>query len=206
MNTSKKNKLLTRIANHLMINASFLADLGLYHGKMGIVIFFAHYSRYTGNLMYDDFAGELMDEIGEELHTQLPIDFSEGLCGIGWGVEYLSQNNFTEGDSDQILENIDKRIMERDVLRVEDESLETGLAGISLYLQTRLKNKNRETAVLDTNYQNNHKKISSRIKQHIPEDVLKEILKETPDTDDILKMDLGLKKGIAGVGLKMILS
>ncbi|MDR2773648.1 MAG: hypothetical protein LBC19_02690 [Tannerella sp.] len=48
-NTDEK-EILPRIANHLMINASFLSDLGLYHGKMGIVLFFAHYSRYTGLL------------------------------------------------------------------------------------------------------------------------------------------------------------
>jgi hypothetical protein len=36
-NTDEK-EILTRIANHLIINASFLSDLGLYHGKMGIVL------------------------------------------------------------------------------------------------------------------------------------------------------------------------
>ena len=33
--------LLQQIANHLIVNSSFLDDLGLYHGKMGLVLFFA---------------------------------------------------------------------------------------------------------------------------------------------------------------------
>jgi len=30
---------------YLTINSSFVADLGLFHGRMGIVLFFAHYGR-----------------------------------------------------------------------------------------------------------------------------------------------------------------
>ena len=65
---TKDSELLKRIANHLIINSSFLDNLGLFHGKMGIVIFFYHYSRYTHNPLYEEFAGELLDEIFEEIH------------------------------------------------------------------------------------------------------------------------------------------
>ncbi len=50
----EKHILLERIANHSTINSSFLDNLGLFHGKMGIVIFFYHYSRYTNNPIYDE--------------------------------------------------------------------------------------------------------------------------------------------------------
>lgn len=32
----------------LVLNVSFLTDLGLFHGKMGHAIFFAHYGRFKG--------------------------------------------------------------------------------------------------------------------------------------------------------------
>ena len=76
MTTSNKknnNELLQRIANHLVINSIFLDNFGLFYGKMGIVIFFYHYSRYTNNPIYEEFAGELLDEIFEEIHDKLPI-------------------------------------------------------------------------------------------------------------------------------------
>ena len=41
--------LLEKIANHYLFYGSFHSDLGLYNGKMGMVIFFFHYARYTGN-------------------------------------------------------------------------------------------------------------------------------------------------------------
>ena len=180
-------------------------DLGLYHGKMGIVLFFAHYARYTGEAMYDDFAGELLDEVYEEIHTDLPINFEYGLCGIGWGIEYLFQNRFIEGDSNSVLEDVDKKIMERDVLRITDKSFETGLVGISLYVKARIKGRNLMDITFDNAYLENMRLVESQIKKTIPKDVLSEILKDSSDHDDILKMKLGLNNGCSGMGLKTIL-
>lgn len=51
----------------------------------------------------------MLEEVIQELHSDLPIRFSDGLCGIGWGVEYLIQNAFIAGDSDEILEDLDQK-------------------------------------------------------------------------------------------------
>ena len=56
MNT-EKDILLRRIANHLILHSIDIEDIGLFHGKMGVVLFFAHYARYTDSAIYDDFAG-----------------------------------------------------------------------------------------------------------------------------------------------------
>ena len=101
--TGVGNDLLPRIARHLIMHASYTPDMGLYHGKMGIVLFFAHYARYMGNSLYNEFAGELLDEVYQGIHTELPVNFESGLCGVGWGIEYLLQYGFMEGDSDEIL-------------------------------------------------------------------------------------------------------
>jgi hypothetical protein len=118
--------LLKRIADHQMLHGSFRRDLGVLNGKMGIVLFFFHYARYTGRVLYEDFAGEMLEEVIQELHSDLPIRFSDGLCGIGWGVEYLIQNAFIAGDSDEILEDLDQKIMEWDPRRATDLSFESG--------------------------------------------------------------------------------
>ena len=100
MNT-EKDILLRRIANHLILHSIDIEDIGLFHGKMGVVLFFAHYARYTDSAIYDDFAGELLEEICENIPETLPINLETGLCGIGWGIEYLIQNGFMEGDSNE---------------------------------------------------------------------------------------------------------
>ncbi len=101
---------LQRIANVLLLNASFIDNIGLLNGKMGIAIFFYHYSRYTGNKIYGDYAGELIDEIYEEINTNTPVDFANGLTGIGWGIEYLVKSKFLEADTDEALSEIDNAI------------------------------------------------------------------------------------------------
>jgi lantibiotic modifying enzyme len=80
-----------RITNTLLLNASFIDNLGLMHGKMGIAIYFFHLARETKNQIYEDYAGELIDEIYDEISTTTTLDFENGLAGIGWGIEYLVQ-------------------------------------------------------------------------------------------------------------------
>ncbi len=101
---------LRRIANVLLLNASFTDNLGLLNGKMGIAIFFYHYSRYSGNKIFGDYAGELIDEIYEEINTNTPVDFANGLTGIGWGIEYLVKNGFVQADTDEALTDIDNSV------------------------------------------------------------------------------------------------
>ena len=101
---------LQRIANVLLLNASFIDNLGLLNGKMGIAIFFYHYARYTDNKVYSNYAGELIDEIYEEINKNTPIDFANGLTGIGWGIEYLVKNGFVEADTDVALSEMDAGI------------------------------------------------------------------------------------------------
>ncbi len=77
---------------------------------MGIAIFFYHYSRYTKNKIYEDYAGELIDEIYEEINTSTPVNFENGVTGIGWGIEYLVKNKFVQADTDEALVEIDNTV------------------------------------------------------------------------------------------------
>lgn len=132
-----QKELIARIARYIMLHGSFVNNLGLLNGKMGFVIFFYHYAHYTGRMVYDDFAGELVDEIYDEIHGHYPCNFRDGLCGIAWGMEYIIQHRFVEADTNNVLENIDRMIQEWDVRKVFDVSLETGLLGVGHYVVSR---------------------------------------------------------------------
>lgn len=128
-----------KMLNQLILQSSFLPNLGLLTGKMGIAIFFVHYSKSSSEKMYEDIADELMDEIWEEIHKEIPLSLEAGLCGIGWGIEYLIQNGFVEGDSYEICEDVDKKIMEKDPRRITDYSTEKGLCGLMHYVLAHIK-------------------------------------------------------------------
>lgn len=150
--TSTNDDLLRRIARYLMLHGSFCNNIGLLNGKAGIAIFFYHFARHTGRRMYDDFAGELLNEIYKEIHINTPVHFNDGLCGIAWCVEYLIKNRFVEGNPDDVLEESDQRIMEWDVRRITDYSIETGLAGIACYVISRMENRKKRHTLIHPDY------------------------------------------------------
>ncbi|MDD3040942.1 hypothetical protein [Bacteroides sp.] len=86
-----------------------LKNPGLYNGKLGMIILFYEYSRYSGDILYEQFADEMMDSV-LELPDSLPFRFTDGLTGIGWGITYLLREKFIEGDIEEILSEVDEKL------------------------------------------------------------------------------------------------
>lgn len=123
---------------HATLNANLVEDIGLFNGKMGYIILFFHYARSKECVFYNDLINILFEDIYQKINVRIPIEIERGLCGIGWGIEYLIQQNFIDGDSDEILKDIDNYVMERNPLYIRDFSFRTGLGGILLYVIIRL--------------------------------------------------------------------
>ena len=132
----------TQIAQIIKQNGLSCSNHGLMHGNIGMSIFFYHLSRNTNNKGYENIADDLLDKAFENMSTLSSADFENGLAGIGWGIEYLIQNKFVEGNTDEILEEIDNR-----VFKVLNENiypsfeLPNGLTGYLFFIINRLKNK-----------------------------------------------------------------
>lgn len=219
-----KDEILSRIARLLMLHSSFSVNLGLLNGKMGIALFFYHLSRYTGRKIYDDFAGELIDEIYEEIHDHYPTNFKDGFCGIAWGIEYLIQNRFVKANSNEVLCDIDKMIFERDVRKISDYTLDSGLEGIAHYVIARCTGKPRNDIVIPREYISELSSVLENAEKSEISVMLKTILngefsiaKDTLLTEIALnvkyninnifndKRSLGIRNnGYAGIGLNLI--
>jgi hypothetical protein len=139
-----------------MLNASFIDNLGLLNGKMVIAIFFYQYSRYTGNKIYSDYSGELIDEIYEEINTNTPVNFANGLTGIGWGIEYLVKNRFVEADTDEALSEIDTSIYRNSLYRPFLLENEKDVFGYGLYYIARLREHENDNDNLNTLFKKQH--------------------------------------------------
>lgn len=151
----KENRILIEhVIRSFLLYQPQIENLGIVHGKMSGVLLLVHYSRYASISFFDDLAGDLMDVIYKECGNNTPTDFENGLCGIGWGIEYLIQNNFMKRGAENILEEIDNKIMERDPERITDWSLRSGLLGILYYVVARLKSIDGESeqSVFDPKY------------------------------------------------------
>ena len=130
---------LAQIADMLLINGTLTECPGLVHGKMGIVVFFFHYARYTGNELFADYAMDLFSEMLNQIHVNSPADYSKGLAGMGVGIDYLIRNDFLNAEDD-ICEDFDGRMF-RAVMYDPwpDFSQYDGLTGYGRYWMTRLR-------------------------------------------------------------------
>lgn len=136
---ASKSELLQNIAHHLILNCCTVTDIGLLDGKLGIVLFLFHYSRYSKNDVYSLFAEQILDDVLSSINGRTSTNFCDGLSGIGWAIEYLYKNNFLEGDINDSLEVIDKKMIEEiGASKMKDPSLETGFGGILHYILARL--------------------------------------------------------------------
>ena len=93
---------LHQIASHRILSSGFCQDSGLFQGKMGISLFFFIYARYVSNHWYEEFAGELLEDVCNGLDINIPITFVDGLCGIGWAIEFMVQSGYVEGNTDGV--------------------------------------------------------------------------------------------------------
>jgi len=85
----------------------------VYNGKLGMTIIFYEYSRYSGDMLYEEFADDILDSV-LELSSDLPFYFSNGLIGICWGITYLLREKFIDGNIDNILFELDEKLSKID--------------------------------------------------------------------------------------------
>ena len=138
-------KQIQQISNILLLNGTLTECSGLIHGKIGIAVFFFHYARHTGNVLYEDYALDLINETQSQIHNNSSVDYETGLAGIGTGIGYLIKHHFLSADED-IFEDMDK-LMYRAVMNDPslDFSLYGGLTGYGRYWIMRL---NQSTSVV----------------------------------------------------------
>lgn len=103
-----------------------------------IVTLFRQYQD-TGEDNYKEQAETLLNEIIDNCNNCKDLSYYNGLCGIGSVIEYLIQNNFVEGEADEILEDIDNAVIS--VINNRPQmgiNIKEGLLGLVCYLYERL--------------------------------------------------------------------
>ncbi len=131
------NTELKKIIDYLLLKSSYMQDIGLFHGKMGVVIaLYAYANRYNDKLL-EEYTWDLFQQVNESVHTDMPVGLEYGLAGIGYGTTLLQKYGFVNCDLNEILADVDAKIMEHDPRRMTDFSMRSGARGLQLYLAMR---------------------------------------------------------------------
>ena len=130
---------LSQVANMLLLNGTLTESPGLVHGKMGLAIFFFHYAQYTENMLFANYAVDLIGEMQNQIHLNSPADYEKGIAGIGVGIDYLIRNDFLLVEDD-ICEDFDQRMVRAVMYDPwQDFSMYDGLTGYGRYWISRLR-------------------------------------------------------------------
>ena len=129
-----------QLTHYLLLNAALMPDMGILNGRMKAVLHLLELSRKEKISFYEDFAIELLDEILDAVNDDFPVCFGHGLCGIGWGVEYIVKRRLLAVDED-ICAPYD-RMVARYVSRehYDGAGVYAGLTGVLLYFLSRIEN------------------------------------------------------------------
>jgi len=115
-------------------------NLGLHRGKMGACICYFKYFRQTGEKSLRQKAKKILIQIAEDIGQIDDYSFMDGLMGIGWGIELISQFNYLKVNTNEVLEDLDDEIYKLILYnKSENISLEKGTLGKILYTYRRIK-------------------------------------------------------------------
>lgn len=135
------------IADYLL-NIDKEKATGLLVGNAGVSLFLYQVYRKTGQTEFEETADIMLNNILEKQTMLSSTNFRDGLAGLGWGIEFLLQNNFYEGDPEEILEDVDNVIFKSIYeARLPLLGVNEGLCGYLLYLNSRIRNKKRSNSV-----------------------------------------------------------
>jgi len=136
----ESNGLLKKIED---FEANNMTGYGLYEGNTGLSIAYFILSKLSGKEVFSIKGQSLIDEMGDNIGNVKSLDFGNGLGGIGWGVEWIVQNNFITANTNEILEEIDDAMYKSVIFNNSiDLSISTGILGAIIYFYRRMTSKN----------------------------------------------------------------
>ena len=137
------------------------SNYGIIDGKMAALIWMSLWDQ-DGSKGTIQIRHELFDELKQAiLLKQMPCNFRNGLCGVGWGLLYLYANSLIDDIDESLLNQIDLDIQAVDITQISNKSLYYGTSGIMAYFVCR-------------QLYNRHKGLSTKFSDYFASAIIKE--------------------------------
>lgn len=103
-------------------------------GRFGIILALATYAKHYRLNSILDVSEHILDEMLKYVPSDISINFANGLAGIGWGLEYLSQQDIIAIDTIEACKEIDDKMISHNYIQMSDNSIDHGTGGVLLYV------------------------------------------------------------------------
>lgn len=131
------NNKLRKVIDYLLLHSPYMHDIGLFHGKMGVVVALYMYAEAFHDEFISEYAWELFQHIYDGIYSNMPIGLEYGLSGIGYGTTFMYRRGLVDCDLNSVLAEVDSKIMEYDPRRMKDLSIRSGVGGLMRYIALR---------------------------------------------------------------------
>lgn len=187
----------TGLVNYLALQAVQVSSSGLFHGRMGIILSLYCHGFVHDNQSLCDYASDILQNTADD-YFDGDLSIENGLSGLGLGFTLLYKAGMFKDNLNDILYEIDKKIMSVDPRRMEDYSFRKGALGVLFYIRTRL-SVNQECVSIQKDY---IQELEANIKRISCEAVRQELFVESlrqPSwkMEDYLEKDAGIDNGSA---------
>ena len=132
-----QQRLLRKIVDYQLLYSPYMHDIGLFHGKMGVVVALYMYAAKYHDELITEYAWDILQQIYDGIYSNMSIGLEYGLAGIGYGTTILYKRGLVDCDLNSILVDVDSKIMEHDPRRMKDQSIRSGVRGLIQYIALR---------------------------------------------------------------------
>lgn len=117
------------------------SGLGLFHGNMGLCIYFYMQYHLYRDKKYEKMADKLLDDIYRRIGRCKDTGLEKGITGIGIGLLFLLENGLCEGNPNTVLKEIDDTVFKAlcNSINTQNSPVYDDICKC-LYLCTRMKN------------------------------------------------------------------
>ncbi|SEJ75829.1 hypothetical protein SAMN05216327_118146 [Dyadobacter sp. SG02] len=122
--------------SYLHLNASFSDNIGIANGKAGAVLYL---SSVQDEYYREEISFIFLEEILSQISQHTPLNFADGIAGVGCLLEYLSRTGVMQIEVNQVVEDFEPYLLK--TIKADlcaDLTLGNGLSGYGLYLLSRL--------------------------------------------------------------------
>lgn len=125
------------LVNYLALQAAQAPDSGLYHGRMGLILALYSHGLIHGDHSLCSYASDVLQNSADN-YFDGDISIENGLAGLGLGFTLLYKAGMFKDNLNDLLFEIDKKIMAIDPRKMDDFSFRKGSLGVLYYIRTRL--------------------------------------------------------------------
>ena len=118
--------------------ADFTKDFAIFDGNCGKLLVCMLWTKWQKSEFFEKLSCSLYEKIINHVTTFTGVNMSNGLLSLGWTIEFLNQNKLINCNTNEVLRDIDEKVLTLNCKRIKDTSLGSGVRGIIAYVYARI--------------------------------------------------------------------